>query len=67
MSGHDAEGVWCDETYCGGGEAEAEEPPAEEGFTDLIQAMIFQRSSSVLIISPKGGIWAEGIMHHSSD
>jgi GNAT superfamily N-acetyltransferase len=25
-------------------------------FTDLIQAMIFQRSSSVLMVSPKGGI-----------
>jgi PAS domain-containing protein len=26
------------------------------GFTDLIQAIIFQRSSSVLMVSPKGGI-----------
>jgi hypothetical protein len=25
-------------------------------YTDLIQAMIFQRSSSVLMVSPKGGI-----------
>jgi hypothetical protein len=55
-SGHDAEGVWCDETYCGGGEAEAEELPAEEGFTDLIQAMIFHMSSSDLMTVPICGI-----------
>jgi Resolvase, N terminal domain len=30
--------------------------PPEVGFTDLIQAMTFHRSSTVLIVSPNGGI-----------
>jgi len=39
-----------------GGAAEADEPPAEDGFTDLIQAMIFHRSSSDLTMVPMGGM-----------
>jgi len=39
--------------YCGAADAEE---PAEDGFTDLIQAMIFHMSSSDLTISPIGGI-----------
>ena len=47
--------------YCGAGApvgaADAEEgAPAEDGFTDLIQAMIFQRSSSDFTTVPIGGI-----------
>src|SRR5262245_27171884 len=36
--------------------ADADEPSAEVGLTDLIQAMIFHTSSSDLTIPPKGGI-----------
>jgi len=36
--------------YCSGGFF------SEPGFTERIQAMIFHRSSEVLIIPPKGGI-----------
>jgi hypothetical protein len=35
---------------------DADEPPAEDGLTDLIQAMIFHRSSLDLTIPPKAGI-----------
>jgi hypothetical protein len=36
--------------------AAAEEPSAEDGLTDLIQAMIFHTSSLDLTIPPMGGI-----------
>jgi hypothetical protein len=36
--------------------ADADEPPAESAFTDLMKAMIFHISSSDLTISPNGGM-----------
>jgi len=42
--------------YCADGAADDGPPPAEDGLTDLIQAITFQRSSGDLITVPMAGI-----------
>jgi hypothetical protein len=51
-----ASSTWTGTYYCADGAADDGPPPAEDGLTDLIQAITFQRSSGDLITVPMAGI-----------